>query len=46
VYKSTDGGNHWTGPMGQSAFNARGAKLDRSARIRVKGAIATRCCSR
>ena len=24
LYKSTDGGDHWTGPIGQSAFNARG----------------------
>lgn len=24
LYKSTDGGNHWAGPMGTSAFNARG----------------------
>ncbi len=24
LYKSTDGGNHWTGPIGVSAFNARG----------------------
>jgi hypothetical protein len=24
LYKSTDGGNSWTGPIGQSAFNARG----------------------
>jgi hypothetical protein len=24
LYKSTDGGDHWAGPMGQSAFNARG----------------------
>jgi hypothetical protein len=24
LYKSTDGGNQWTGPIGQSAFNARG----------------------
>ena len=23
LYKSTDGGNTWTGPLGQSAFNAR-----------------------
>jgi hypothetical protein len=24
LYKSTDGGNHWSGPYGTSAFNARG----------------------
>jgi hypothetical protein len=24
LYKSTDGGDHWTGPIGQDAFNARG----------------------
>jgi hypothetical protein len=24
LYKTTDGGNHWTGPYGTSAFNARG----------------------
>ena len=24
LYKSTDGGDHWTGPIGESAFNARG----------------------
>ena len=24
IYKSTDGGDHWTGPLGTSAFNARG----------------------
>jgi hypothetical protein len=24
LYKSTDGGDHWAGPFGQSAFNARG----------------------
>jgi hypothetical protein len=24
LYKSTDGGDHWTGPIGTSAFNARG----------------------
>ena len=24
LYKSTDGGDHWAGPIGQSAFNARG----------------------
>ena len=24
LYKSTDGGDTWTGPLGQSAFNARG----------------------
>jgi hypothetical protein len=23
LYKSTDGGDHWTGPIGQSVFNAR-----------------------
>ena len=24
LYKTTDGGNHWSGPYGTSAFNARG----------------------
>ena len=24
LYKTTDGGNHWSGPYGASAFNARG----------------------
>ena len=24
LYKSTDGGNHWSGPYGSSAFNSRG----------------------
>ena len=31
LYKTTDGGNHWSGPYGTSAFNARGVGT-----IRVK----------
>jgi hypothetical protein len=31
LYKSTDGGNHWSGPYGASSFNARGVGT-----IRVK----------
>ena len=31
LYKSTDGGDHWTGPYGNSVFNARGVGT-----IRVK----------